>query len=55
MKQDKQPRSPSKQGKPLDQLHPASDMGKRAKGGDKFANPGGGARKPGVKIKDSSK
>jgi hypothetical protein len=37
MKQDKQPRRPSKN-LPLDQLHPASDMGKRAKGGDKFSN-----------------
>lgn len=37
MKQDKQPRRPSK---PLaaDQIHGASDMGKRAKGGDKFAS-----------------
>jgi hypothetical protein len=39
MKQDKQPRRPSKD-VPLDKLHPASDMGKRAKGGDKFSNPG---------------
>lgn len=37
MKQDKQPRRDSKD-LPLDQLHPASDMGKRAKGGDKFSN-----------------
>ncbi|HYE41343.1 MAG TPA: hypothetical protein VEB23_15505 [Ramlibacter sp.] len=40
MKQDKQPRRPSKQDLPADKLHPASDMGKRAKGGDKFANQG---------------
>jgi hypothetical protein len=37
MKQDKQPRRPSKDVS-LDKLHPASDMGKRAKGGDKFSN-----------------
>jgi hypothetical protein len=37
MKQDKQPRRSNKN-LPLDQLHPASDMGKRAKGGDKFSN-----------------
>lgn len=39
MKQDKQPRRSSK---PVsqDKLHPASDMGKRAKGGDKVSNPG---------------
>lgn len=36
MKQDKQPRRASKADLPADQLHPASDMGKRAKGGDKF-------------------
>ena len=35
MKQDKQPRRASKDVS-LDKLHPASDMGKRAKGGDKF-------------------
>lgn len=35
MKQDKQPRRASKD-LPADQIHPASDMGKRAKGGDKF-------------------
>ena len=35
-KQDKQPRRPSKSGLPAEQLHPASDMGKRAKDGDKF-------------------
>lgn len=40
MKQDKQPRSPSKKNLPVDKLHPASDMGKRAKGGDKVSNPG---------------
>jgi hypothetical protein len=37
---DKQPRRPSKQDLPADKLHPASDMGKRAKGGDKFSNQG---------------
>ena len=37
---DKQPRKPSDADAPLDKLHPASDMGKRAKGGDKFSNPG---------------
>lgn len=37
MKQEKQPRRASKD-VALDKLHPASDMGKRAKGGDKFAN-----------------
>ena len=37
MKQDKQPRRASKDVS-LDKLHPASDMGKRAKGGDKFAS-----------------
>ena len=36
MKQDKQPRRPSKSGLPAEQIHPESDMGKRAKGGDKF-------------------
>jgi hypothetical protein len=40
MKQEKQPRRPSKQDLPADKLHPASDMGKRAKGGDKFSNQG---------------
>jgi len=40
MKQDKQPRSASKQDLPADKLHPASDMGKRAKGGDKFSSGG---------------
>ena len=37
MKQDKQPRRASKD-VAIDKLHPASDMGKRAKGGDKFGN-----------------
>jgi hypothetical protein len=37
---DKQPRRPSKQDLPADKLHPSSDMGKRAKGGDKFSNQG---------------
>lgn len=36
MKQDKQPRRASKADLPVEKLHPASDMGKRAKGGDKF-------------------
>lgn len=36
---DKQPRRPSKN-LPADQIHPASEMGKRAKGGDKFSNQG---------------
>jgi hypothetical protein len=36
---DKQPRRPSKDVS-LDKLHPASDMGKRAKGGDKVSNQG---------------
>lgn len=36
---DKQPRRPGKD-VALDKLHPASDMGKRAKGGDKFSNRG---------------
>jgi hypothetical protein len=40
MKQDKQPRRPSKQDLPADKLHPESDMGKRAKGGDKVSNQG---------------
>lgn len=35
-KLDKQPRRPSKADASTEQLHPASDMGKRAKGGDKF-------------------
>jgi hypothetical protein len=39
MKQDKQPRRPSKDVS-IDKLHPESDMGKRAKGGDKFSNQG---------------
>jgi hypothetical protein len=39
MKQDKQPRRASKD-VAIDKLHPASDMGKRAKGGDKFSNRG---------------
>jgi hypothetical protein len=39
VKQDKQPRRPSKPAA-LDQLQPPSDMGKRAKGGDKVSNPG---------------
>jgi hypothetical protein len=36
---DKQPRRPSKDVS-VDKLHPASDMGKRAKGGDKVSNQG---------------
>jgi hypothetical protein len=40
MKQDKQPRRASKDVS-IDKLHPASDMGKRAKGGDKVASAGG--------------
>jgi hypothetical protein len=40
MKQDKQPRRASKD-VGLDKLHPESDMGKRAKGGDKFSAAGG--------------
>ena len=40
MKQDKQPRRASQPDLPADKLHPESDMGKRAKGGDKF-NSGG--------------
>jgi hypothetical protein len=40
MTKDKQPRRPSKQDLPADKLHPDSDMGKRAKGGDKFSNQG---------------
>ena len=39
MKRDNQLRRSSKDVS-LDKLHPSSDMGKRAKGGDKFANPG---------------
>ena len=39
-KQDKQPRRPSKSGLPAEKMHPASDLGKRAKGGDKFSNQG---------------
>jgi hypothetical protein len=39
MKQEKQPRRASKD-VAIDKLHPASDMGKRAKGGDKFSNRG---------------
>ncbi|HEX2543399.1 MAG TPA: hypothetical protein VHL79_00880 [Ramlibacter sp.] len=35
-KLDKQPRKPSKQDVDTEKLHPASDMGKRAKGGDKM-------------------
>lgn len=35
-KLDKQPRRASKADVSADKLHPASDMGKRAKGGDKF-------------------
>lgn len=46
MKQDHQPRRPSKD-LPADKIHPASDMGKRAKGGDKFSNPGMPDRKKG--------
>jgi hypothetical protein len=37
MKQDRQPRRASKD-LPVDKLHPASDMGRRAKGGDKFSS-----------------
>ena len=37
---DKQPRKPSNANAPLDKLHPSSDMGKRAKGGDKFSTQG---------------
>jgi hypothetical protein len=44
---DKQPRAPSKAGAPLDKLHPASDMGKRAKSGEKVNNPGVARRKGG--------
>jgi hypothetical protein len=40
MKQDKQPRRASKADLPVDKLHPASDMGKRARSGEKFNNPG---------------
>jgi hypothetical protein len=40
MKQDKQPRRPSKQDVPADKLHPETDMDKRAKGGDKVSNQG---------------
>lgn len=47
-KQDHQPRSPSKQDLPADKLHPASDMGKRAKGGDKVSNQGLPRRKEGA-------
>jgi hypothetical protein len=36
---DKQPRRASKD-VGIDKLHPASDMGKRAKGGDKISNQG---------------
>jgi hypothetical protein len=39
MKQDRQPRRASKDVS-VDKLHPASDMGKRAKGGDKESNQG---------------
>ena len=46
MKQDKQPRRASKN-VPVDKLHPASDMGKRAKGGDKVSNQGLPRRKGG--------
>jgi hypothetical protein len=42
---DKQPRKPSKQDLPTDKLHPASEMDKRAKGGDKVSNPGMPKRK----------
>jgi hypothetical protein len=35
-KLDKQPRKPSKADVSTDKLHPASDMGKRAKGGDRM-------------------
>jgi hypothetical protein len=44
MKQDKQPRRASKDVS-VDKLHPASDMDKRAKGGDKFSNQGLPSRK----------
>jgi hypothetical protein len=39
MKQDKQPRRASK-ALAADKLQPPSDMGKRAKGGDKVSNQG---------------
>lgn len=45
---DKQPRRPSKANASLDQLHPPSAMDKRAKGGDKFANPTVGKRNRGT-------
>jgi hypothetical protein len=38
MKQDKQPRRPSKQDVSTDKLQPASDMNARAAGGDKEGN-----------------
>jgi len=40
MKQDKQPRRPSKSGLPADKLQAPTDMGARAKGGDKVSNQG---------------
>jgi hypothetical protein len=43
-KVDKQPRRASKDVS-VDKLHPASDMGKRAKGGDKVSNQGLPSRK----------
>ena len=38
MKQDHQPRRPSKEDVPRDKLQPGSDMNERAKGGDKESN-----------------
>lgn len=43
-KQDHQPRRASKD-VPLEQLHPASDMGKRARSGEKINNEGMPSRK----------
>ena len=43
-KQDHQPRRASKD-VPLEKLHPASDMGKRAKSGEKINNQGMPSRK----------
>ncbi|AEG93258.1 hypothetical protein [Ramlibacter tataouinensis] len=57
MNKDKQPRRASKP-LPTDQIHPASDMGKRAKGGDKVSNPGVPRRKGGPEqtaVADSAK
>jgi hypothetical protein len=45
---DKQPRRPSKADAPTDKLHPASDMGKRAKSGVKVNNPGTRRRERGA-------